>query len=160
MKQVFALSRNLFSLYCSSTETDWEKGQWEPAERFSGRMGPFSGSDQVSAVVKLSLFGRKNSKHEPMQAAHSSAGILSGSCHERPVFNSCFWGFFRICSSLEILIEASSSQEDIVCEFLNGAPNVLKVFCVNSSTLSLRVHTRPRFSFSLSFAVYTPLNTF
>lgn len=34
------------------------------AERFSGRMGPFSGSDQVSAVVKLSLFGRKNSKHE------------------------------------------------------------------------------------------------
>lgn len=33
-------------------------------------MGPFSGSDQVSAVVKLSLFGRKNSKHEPEKAAH------------------------------------------------------------------------------------------
>ena len=45
-------------------------------------MGPFSGSDQVSAVVKLSLFGRKNSKHEPEKAAHPSAGILSSSCLE------------------------------------------------------------------------------
>lgn len=35
------------------------------AERFSRRTAPFSGSDQVSAVVKLSLFGRKNSKMSP-----------------------------------------------------------------------------------------------
>lgn len=49
-------------------------------------MGPFSGSDQVSAVVKLSLFGRKNSKHEPVKAAHPSAGILSGSANSVPVF--------------------------------------------------------------------------
>ena len=47
-------------------------------------MGPFSGSDQVSAVVKLSLFGRKNSKHEPMMAAHPSACISNASCQERP----------------------------------------------------------------------------
>lgn len=53
-------------------------------------MGPFSGSDQVSAVVKLSLFGRKNSKHEPMMAAHCSACISSASCRERPVFHSSF----------------------------------------------------------------------
>lgn len=30
-----------------------------PAEGFSRRMAPFSGSDQVSAIAELSLFGRK-----------------------------------------------------------------------------------------------------
>lgn len=69
-------------------------------------MAPFSGSDQVSAVVKLSLFGRKNSKHEPMKAAHPSACILSCSCQERPVSLLSL----DIAGVEEILIEALSAK--------------------------------------------------
>lgn len=72
-----------------------------PAERFSRRTAPFSGSDQVSAVVKLSLFGRKNSKHEPMKAAHPSACILSCSRQERPVLCSSFLRFLQISLALK-----------------------------------------------------------
>ena len=91
----------------SSAEADWEKPEREPAERFSGRMGPFSGSDQVSVVVKLSLFGRKNSKHEPMKAAHPSAWLSSRCCHERPVLQPRLFGVFSFCD-IEILIKAFS----------------------------------------------------
>lgn len=76
-------------------------------------MAPFSGSDQVSAVVKLSLFGRKNSKHEPTKAAHPRACVLSGSCREHPVFCSSFCGSFRFHSRSEISIKAPSAKEDV-----------------------------------------------
>ncbi len=123
-------------------------------------MGPFSGSDQVSAVVKLSLFGRKNSKHEPVKAAHPSACILSDSCQERAVFYLSFCGFFRFHSCSEILIKALSARRISHAIFpSNGTPHVFKVFCVNSSTSTLSSHGAT-FSLSLSFAVCMALNTF
>lgn len=112
-------------------------------------MGPFSGSDQVSAVVKLSLFGRKTSKHEPENilllvywAAFATSGL---------VFDSSFCSFFRFCLYSEILIKMPSARS-ISCEFLNGAPNVFKVFCFNSSTFW--VHMGPHFVLIIFCCVY------
>lgn len=64
-------------------------------------MGPFSGSDHVSAVVKLSLFGRKTPKHEPMKVAHPSAGVLS-----------VFLGFLLLITIAELLMKAPSARTD------------------------------------------------
>lgn len=99
----------ILCLYCRSPLRLTARNDSESlAERFSRRMAPFSGSDQVSAVVKLSLFGRKNSKHEPMKAAHPSACILSCSCQEHPV--SLLSLDFAGVEEIEILIEALSAR--------------------------------------------------
>lgn len=117
----------------SSTEADWEKWQREPAERFSGRMGPFSGSDQVSAVVKLSLFGRKNSKHEPVKAAHPSACILNGSGREIPHSNFC--GFFRFHSFHTYRSRCPQSGIYRMQEFTLPECHVFKVLDVNPAAV-------------------------
>lgn len=45
-------------------------------------MGPFSASDQVSAVLKLSLFGRKKSQNMSRWRRHipPATGMLSSVC--------------------------------------------------------------------------------
>lgn len=116
------------------------------AERFSRRTAPFSGSDQVSAVVKLSLFGRKNSKDEPTKAAHPCACVLSCSRQQRP-------------SSAQLLVLSSdfTGDEKVLIVSQEGGDGHL--LC-NSSTRFTRGLHGATFLPHYPCTVYTALNTF
>lgn len=119
---------HLLSLYCRSPLRPTARDDSESlAERFSGRVAPFSGSDQVSAVVKLSLLGRKTSKHEPVKAAHPLSACIWSRSHF--FFSKKFdYSFFVFSSNFtrieEILIEGLSAVRIQQHEWSSKSPQL------------------------------------
>lgn len=117
---------HLLSLYCPSPLRPTARDDSESlAERFSGRVAPFSGSDQVSAVVKLSLLGRKTSKTRACEGSTSPLCL-----YMEPLSllflkkSTSFCVFFKFHSNTLKIFWLKVSQPRGFNN-MNGAPNLL-----------------------------------
>lgn len=77
-----------------------------PAEGFSRRMAPFSGSDQVSAVAELSLFGRKTKLSNTGREGSTSPAVYI----EPLQLRASFFFFFLAEHLEELSIESLSAS--------------------------------------------------